>query len=163
MKKIILLALFFIFFSYERVIAEKQLITNDHSFQITNDLKPLLNILKKKGFSIRFEFPPRKDVYGLFQVKSKTIWISPISFYQGISRQTILHEATHAAQSCPDGFLKPMDLKLTISPLVKKEIQRILLKDYNSNQFLIEKEAYFLQTQKNAVELLLKALEQRCN
>ena len=153
MKKIILLFLIFIFFSNEKVTAEKQLLPNDQSFQITNDLILLLNLLKKKGFDIKFEFPPRKDVYGLFQIRSKTIWISPISFSQGISRQTILHEATHAAQSCPNGILKPLDLELTISPLLNKEIQRILLKNYKANQFLIEKEAYSLQTQKNAVEI----------
>ena len=88
---------------------------------------------------------------------SSEVRISPISFSQGISRQTILHEATHAAQSCPNGILKPLDLELTISPLLNKEIQRILLKNYKANQFLIEKEAYSLQTQKNAVEILVKS------
>ena len=163
MKIIILLHTILTIFSHLNVMAEKQLHFKDQSFHIKKDLMPLLNLLKKKGFKIKFEFPPRKDAYGLFQIKSKTIWISPLSFSQGTSRQTILHEATHAAQSCPNGLLKPMNLKLKISPFLKKEIQTILLRDYTTNQFLIEEEAYSLQTQKNAIELLLKALEERCN
>ena len=35
--------------------------------QIPNDLNPLLDLLKKKGFQIKFESPPRRGVYGLFQ------------------------------------------------------------------------------------------------
>ena len=86
-----------------------------------------------------------------------------MSFYQGIGRQTLIHEATHAAQSCPNGFLKPMNLELPISPFLSNEIQRILLTNYDSKQYLIEKEAYLLQSQKNSIDILLKALDERCN
>lgn len=145
------------------LFAKQKVFLEDISIYLSNDLIPLLNLLKKKGFDVRFEIPPRKNVYGLFQRKSKTIWISPISFYEGIGRQTILHEATHAAQSCPNGFLTPINLELTISPFLKKEIKKILLRNYDSNLYLIEKEAYFLQAQKDSVDILLKALNERCN
>ena len=164
MKRSLLLLLLLIFplLLNFKVSAEKQSVSQNESFQISKDLMPLLDLLKKKGFNIKFEIPPRKNVYGLFQLKNKTLWISPISFSEGLARQTILHEATHAAQSCPNGILTPLDLKLPISLFLKKEIQNILLKNYNSNQYLIEREAYYLQAQRNGVDLLLKAIGQRC-
>ena len=162
MNRLLLAPLLFILWLPIIVIAQQQTIFQDKSIEISDDLKPLLDLLKKKGFNIKFEIPPRKDVYGLFESKSKTLWISPISFYEGIGRQIILHEATHAAQSCPSGLLTPINLELSISPLLKKEIQFILLKSYSSKQYLIEKEAYYLQGQKNGIDILLKALDQRC-
>ena len=98
----------------------------------------------------------------MFQSKNKTIWISPITYELGIFRQTILHEATHAAQSCPYGLLNPIGLNLQISPFIRKEIQSILLRNYDGNNYLIEEEAFSLQGQKNAQELLLKVLDERC-
>lgn len=143
--------------------AEQKVFWEGIPFKLSDDLIPLLEVLKQKGFNVKFEIPPRKNVYGLFQSKSKTLWISPMTFYQGIEKQTILHEATHAAQSCPNGLLTPIDLKLPISPFLKKEIQRILLRNYDSNHYLIEKEAYYLQAQKDSINILLKVLKERCN
>ena len=162
MKRLFLLPFIFTIILDFKVIAEKRYILQNESFQNSNDLIPLLDLLKKKGFNIKFEIPPRKNVYGLFQLKTKTLWISPLSFSEGLGRQTILHEATHAAQSCPNGILTPIDLDLPVSMFLKNEVQNILLKNYNSNQFLIEREAYYLQAQRNGVNLLLKAIEQRC-
>ena len=134
----------------------------DKYLHVLDDLKPLLNLLRDKGFIVKFKNPPQKGVFGLFQSKNKTIWISPITYELGIFRQTILHEATHAAQSCPYGLLNPIGLNLPISPFIRKEIQSNLLRNYSRNNFLIEEEAFSLQGQKNAVELLLKALDERC-
>ena len=134
----------------------------DKYLHVLDDLKPLLNLLRDKGFIIKFQNPPKKEVFGLFQSKNKTIWISPITYELGIFRQTILHEATHAAQSCPYGFLTPIGWKLSISPFIKNELQAILLKSYDSSQYLIEEEAFSLQGQRNGVDLLLKALKHRC-
>ena len=145
-----------------KVIAEQQPFIDDKSIQISDDLIPLLDLLKEKGFNIKFEIPPRKGVYGLFESKNKTIWISPLSFELGIDRQTILHEAAHAAQSCPYGLPTPIGWKFSISPFIKNELQAILLKSYDSSQYLIEEEAFSLQGQRNGVDLLLKALEHRC-
>ena len=130
--------------------------------QIPNDLNPLLDLLKKKGFQIKFESPPRRGVYGLFQWKSKTLWISPISFEMGIGRQIILHEATHAAQSCPYGSFSPIGWKLPISQSIRNEVQANLLRNYVTSQYSIEEEAFYLQSQKNGVELLIEAINVRC-
>ena len=162
MKLLLLVHLIFTFLSPKIVIADQQLSVDDISIQISDELKPLLDLLKAKGFNIKFKITPRKGVYGLFQSRSKTLWVSPISFELGICRQTILHEATHAAQCCPYGSLTPIGLDLTISPFIRNEIQAILFKNYDSKQYMLEKEAFSLQGKKNGVDLLMKALDQRC-
>ena len=162
MKRFLLASTLFILFSQIELVAKQEFIKDDITFKISDDLLPLINLLKKKGFNVKFETPPIKNVYGLFNTKNKTLWISPMSFIQGIGRQIILHEATHAAQSCPNGFLKPMNLELPISPFLNNEIKRILLNNYDSNQYLIEKEAYSLQSQKDGVNILLKEINERC-
>ena len=98
----------------------KNHVLEDKYVYIFDELRPLINLLKKKGFKIKFEIPPKKDVYGLFQNKSKTLWISPITFELGIGFQTILHEATHAAQSCPNKELTPIGYEFSLSPFIKK-------------------------------------------
>ena len=101
-------------------------------------------------------------MYGLFQSKNKTLWVSPIAFELGIGRQTLLHEATHVAQSCPYGSLRPIGWQLPISPLIKREIKSLLYNRYDSKKYILEKEAFTLQGQKNAVALLLEAINERC-
>ena len=108
MKPLLLSSLIFTLFLPVKVIADQQPSIDDISIQISDDLIPLLDLLKEKGFNIKFEIPPRKGVYGLFENKNKTIWISPISFELGIGRQTILHEAAHAAQSGAYGLPTPI-------------------------------------------------------
>ena len=157
-----LAVLIFILFSPIQVISSGQYTLDDISIQISEDLIPLLDLLHNKGFKVYFQNPPKKGVYGLFNSKSKIIWISPISFELGIGRQTLLHEATHAAQSCPYGSLTPVGWELPITPFIKKEIQAILINRYPSKKYIFEKEALSLQGQKNAVSLLLKAISQRC-
>ena len=101
-------------------------------------------------------------MYGLFQSKNKTLWVSPIAFELGIGRQTLLHEATHVAQSCPYDSLTPIGWKLPVSQLIKREVQSILLIRYDNSQYINETEAFYLQGQKNAIALLLEAMKQRC-
>ncbi len=146
-----------------QIHADQQFLFNDSSsFQITEDLKPLLELLDEKGFTIKFQKPPKAGVYGLFQSEYKKIWVSPISFELGIGRQTLLHEATHAAQSCPYGYLTPIGWQLPISPLIKREIKSVLYNRYERRNYFIEKEAFTLQGQINAVALLLDAINERC-
>ena len=83
-------------------------------------------------------------------------------FELGIGRHTLLHEATHAAQSCPYGSLTLIGWELPLSPLIRNEIQVTILSEYDNKGYAIEKEAFSLQGQKNAIDLLLKALNQRC-
>ena len=163
MKRIFLPLVILLLYSPIELDSKEKNYLEDKSFQISEDLIPLLDLLREKGFNLKFEIPPRKDVYGLFDSKTKTLWISPMSFFQGIGRQTLIHEATHAVQSCPNGLLTPINLELPISPFLNNEIQRILLTNYDSKQYLIEKEAFSLQSQKNSIDILLKALKERCN
>ena len=155
-------AFLFTFFTTFKTSA-KQDVLEDTYIIILDDFKPLIDLLKVKGFKIKFKIPPKKGVYGLFQSKSKTLWVSPITFELGIARQTILHEATHAAQSCPYGKLSPVGFEFSISPFIRNEIQANLIENYDSNQYMIEKEAFSLQGSKNGLDLLLKALNERCN
>ena len=140
----------------------KNLSQKDTFIQISNELKPLLDLLKNKGFHIKYEIPPKRGAYGLFQSKEKIIWISPISFELGIGSQTILHEATHAAQSCPNGLLSPIGWTLPVNQSIKNEIQANLLRNYDINQYTIEKEAFYLQSQRNGIELLMEVIKKRC-
>ena len=162
MLRNLLAVIIFMPFSPIKVVPHGQVSLDDISIHISDDLIPLLDLLHNKGFKVHFRNPPQQGVYGLFQKKSKIIWISPISFELGIGRQTLLHEATHAAQSCPYGSLTPVGWELPITPFIKKEIQAILINRYPSKKYIFEKEALSLQGQKNAVSLLLKAIAQRC-
>lgn len=126
------------------------------------ELTPLLDALRQHGFRLRFEPPPRRGTYGLYEAGSRTLWISPISHQLGIARQTLLHEAVHAVQSCPDGVLRPIGWRLPLSPLIEREISGILTRGYQHHNRVVEQEAFALQGQANAVPLLLQAMRQRC-
>ena len=126
------------------------------------DLQPLAKALQSKGFKIVIALPPVQQSYGLFQGKNKTIWVSPITFPLGIARQTFLHEAVHAVQSCPYGKLTPVGWKFTLSPLIEREISAILIKSYHSADRILEREAFYLQGRNDATSLIMTALKQRC-
>jgi hypothetical protein len=126
------------------------------------DLQPLLAALQRHRFSVRLEPPPRRRAYGMFDPASRTIWVAPLTSELGIARQTLLHEAAHAAQSCPDGVLRPIGWRLPISPLIEREIAAITLNNYGSSTRLLEREAFAVQGRANAVALIVRALEQRC-
>ncbi len=127
------------------------------------DLNPLIQALQSKGFSVRIALPPVRGSYGLFQAKSKTLWISPLTIPLGIVRQTVLHEAVHAAQSCPSGRLTPLGWSAQLNPVVEREISGILLRSYHHGDRALEREAFMLQGQRDAVPKLVKAIQQRCS
>ena len=74
----------------------------------------------------------------------------------------MLHEATHAAQNCPDGMLRPVGWRLHLNPLIEREISAITFNNYGSHTRLLEREAFAVQGQANAVPLIVRALDQRC-
>jgi hypothetical protein len=94
------------------------------------DLQPLLAALRRHRFSVQLAPPPRRGAYGMFDQASRTIWVAPITAELGITRQALLHEAAHAAQSCPDGVLRPIGWRLPLSPLIEREISAITLNHY---------------------------------
>ena len=111
---------------------------------------------------MRFEQPPKIGVYGLFESRSRTLWVHPITFELGISRQTLLHEAVHAAQSCPKGNLTRLGIVAPVSPLIAQEISSILFSSYHVKDRVLEQEAFSLQGQTAAPSILVKLLRQRC-
>lgn len=125
------------------------------------DLQPLAQALQAHGFHVRLALPPRAAAYGQFDPRSRTLWISPLSFELGIGRQTFLHEAAHAIQSCPSGVLRPIGWTFPLDPAVERGIQAILFHDYPTNR-VVEAEAFGIQGQPDAVPRLLRALRQRC-
>lgn len=126
------------------------------------DLQPLLRELLARGFEVKLAVPPVPGVYGLFEARSRRIWVAPISFELGIARQTFLHEAVHAVQSCPGGVVAPLGWKLPLAPVVRQEIGGILTTRYHGNK-AAEQEAFALQGQPDAAPRLLAALRQRCS
>jgi len=162
MYHLILTPLILSLLSSFQILANQQSVLTEKAIKISDDLIPLVDLLLEKGFKVKFQNPPRTGVYGLFHSKSKTLWVAPISFELGIGRQTLLHEATHAAQSCPYGSLTLIGWELPLSPFIRNEIQATIFSKYDNKDYAIEKEAFSLQGQKNAIDLLLKALNQRC-
>ena len=64
--------LIFTFWSPLQIHADQQLLLDDRSsFKITEELDQLLELLSEKGFTVKFQQPPQKRVYGLFQIKKK--------------------------------------------------------------------------------------------
>ncbi len=125
------------------------------------DLQPLVRELQRYGFRLQISAPPVRGAYGLFEAGSRRIWIAPISFELGIARQTFLHEAVHAVQSCPTGQLTPIGWTLPVQPVVRQEIAGLLTTRYHHHR-VAEQEAFYLQGQPDAVPRLMQALRRRC-
>jgi hypothetical protein len=125
------------------------------------DLLPLVRVLQRHGFEVKLAVPPVRGVYGLYQSRQRRIWVAPITFELGIARQTFLHEAVHAVQSCPNGVMAPVGWQLPLAPVVRRQIGGILTTAYHGNK-VAEQEAFALQGQPDAVPRLLAALRQRC-
>jgi hypothetical protein len=126
------------------------------------DVQPLLRSLQEHGFVVRIALPPKPGTYGEFVPRSRSLWISPLSFELGIGRQTFLHEAVHAAQSCPAGVVRPIGWILRVQPEVDRGIRVNLLHGYAHPDWVVEQEAFALQGQPDAVPRLQRALQQRC-
>lgn len=127
------------------------------------DLQPLARELRRHGFTVLLQPPPQRGAYGQFDPRSGRLWVAPIAFELGIGRQTFLHEAVHAVQSCPTGRLTPIGWKLALAPVVQQEIGGILTRGYHPNQMLLEREAFAMQGQADAPIRVLAALRVRCH
>ena len=125
------------------------------------DVQPLVKALQHHGFRVQVALPPQPGAYGQFEPRSRTLWVSPLSLELGIGRQTFLHEAVHAVQSCPNGVVSPIGWSLPLDPAVERGINVTLYHGYPTNK-AVEREAFALQGQSDAVPLLLEALRRRC-
>ena len=119
----------------------------------------LHRVLENYGFEVRFELPPRRGAYGLLKHDSKTIWINPVVFELKIAQPTLIHEAVHAAQSCAgEETLKTLGLTIPPPMMTKPFFFR-----YHSYRRELEAEAYTVQVQSNATDLVLELLDLHCS
>ena len=81
----------------------------------------------------------------------------------GITRAVLLHEAVHAAQSCPNGALSLIGVQRKVDPAVVSRIRYLLHNHYKSNNTALEQEAFVIQSQPDAEQLIITALNQRCS
>lgn len=126
------------------------------------DLSRLRTALQHAGFKVEFRHPSIKTAYGLFEGKTRTLLISPLAFELGIGRQVFVHEAVHAAQSCPSGVLSPIGWRHSLPVVVEREISGILYNTYHHKNKALEREAFMVQGQPQGAELVIQALQQRC-
>jgi hypothetical protein len=125
------------------------------------DLTALQQALIRHGFQSEVRQPPGK-AYGRFLPASKRLEISPLVRDLGITRPVLLHEAVHAAQSCPSGTLSLLGIKRQASPVVESRIRYLLSHHYPQAHGSLEQEAFRLQSQPDAEALIIAALNQRC-
>jgi len=126
------------------------------------DLVPLVKALQNAGYQVRFEKPPIQGAYGATNARKKIIWVAPITVDLGIARQTLIHEAVHGAQGCPKGKLQPIGWKTDMVNSVDREVAGILYRNYAHAKFDVEREAFAMQGNPRAIELISMALKQRC-
>ena len=79
-----------------------------------------------------------------------------------IFRTTFLHEAVHAAQTCRTGSLQPIGWMPDVDEAVKIAIESILYRNYESEKFDIEREAFLMQGQPDAVPKIRRELKEHC-
>jgi hypothetical protein len=126
------------------------------------DLVGLLLALRNYGVKVHFAPPPAGGVYGLYRPSTRELWVAPVTQDLGIFRQVLLHEAVHAAQSCPHGVPSPLGFKTKLSPHVEPAIRWQLRSGYTAGSTGIEQEAFALQARDDAVPLLIQSLKRRC-
>ena len=126
------------------------------------DLEQLQRSLLRHGFTIDVRNPPGQ-AYGRFISAEKRLEISPLVQELGITRPVLLHEAVHAAQSCPHGSLTLIGVQRSVDPAVASRIRYLLSNHYKPNSAAVEQEAFVIQSQPDAEQLIITALDQRCS
>ena len=135
---------------------------NNQAKQFPQNLIPLVQILREAGYKVNFSKPPIPGAYGATNARKKKIWIAPISVDMGIARQTLIHEAVHAAQGCPNGKYEPIGWNVSIPKNVETTIKQILYQKYARKDYAVEKEAFYMQNHPEAFNKISAALKQRC-
>ena len=129
---------------------------------LSDDLNSLRKSLSEAGYEVRLQKPPMEGAYGLVNKKSKTIWIAPIAQELGVFRTTFIHESVHAVQACKTGEFEPIGWNLEVDEAVRLSIESILYRKYPSNKFDIEREAFLMQSQPDAITRIQKVLKEHC-
>ena len=125
------------------------------------DLEQLQRSLLRHGFTIDVRQPPGR-AYGRFIPAERRLEISPLVHDLGITRTVLLHEAVHAAQSCPSGKLTLIGIQRRADPAVESRIRYLLSNHYLQEHLSLEQEAFLVQGQDDAEALVVKALDERC-
>jgi len=135
---------------------------NNQAKQLPQNLIPIVQVLKDAGYQVYFSKPPISGAYGATNAREKKIWLAPISVDMGIARQTLIHEAVHAAQGCPNGSYEPIGWNVSIPKNIEITIKQILYQKYARKDYAIEKEAFYMQSHPQAFKKISEALKQRC-
>ena len=122
-------------------------------------MERILQTLKQYNFKVSFSRPPNAKAYGSMQPSTKRIWIHPITYQLGIAKQTLIHEAMHAAQSCqsPGTEVEPIGIKYPISPLARRHFLR-----YHNFRRHVEAEALTVQGLPEGADYVIELLHQHC-
>lgn len=131
--------------------------------KIPASFTPLVRALRQAGYQFRFETPPIAGAYGATDSRKKIVWVAPISVDMGIARQTLIHEAVHAAQACPTGQYELIGWSITLPNAVDRSIEGILYRSYSRKRFPVEREAFFMQSHPKAFPMIIAALNDRCS
>ncbi len=129
---------------------------------LAEDLNSLRKSLSEAGYEVKIQKPPMEGAYGLVNKKLKIIWIAPIAKEMGLFRTTFIHESVHAAQACKTGEFEPIGWNLEVDEAVRVSIESILYRRYPSNKFDIEREAFLMQGQPDAITRIQKVLKENC-
>ena len=129
---------------------------------MAGELKQLQLTLQRHGFKVERRSPTKSSAYGQFNAADKTLLVSPLADALGISRAVLLHEAVHAAQSCPTGKPSLLGVKRRTDPAVGSQIRYILGHHYKQANIALEQEAFLIQGQPDAEQIIIEALNRRC-
>ena len=129
---------------------------------MAGDLKQLQLTLQRHGFKVERRSPTKSSAYGQFNAANKTLLVSPLADALGISGAVLLHEAVHAAQSCPSGTLSLLGVNRKTDPAVDSQIRYILRHHYKQGNIALEEEAFVIQGQPDAEQIIIEALNRRC-
>ena len=121
----------------------------------------LQQALLRHGFRIEVRQLPGR-AYGRFVPTQKLLEISPVVHELGIAQRVLLHEAVHAAQSCPNGKLRLIGIQRRADPAAESRIRYLLSNHYRQEHMALEQEAFLIQGQEDAEALVVKALKERC-
>lgn len=128
------------------------------NYRIDKEFSRLKQTIEGYGFRLVLEPPPRRNTYGLFEVKTKTIWVNPVVFSLGNAQATLVHEAVHAAQYCANGHpLYPLGISIS-----KNRQLRPFYTRYRGIRRQLEAEAYTIQIHPKKVSQAIALLHQHC-
>lgn len=123
------------------------------------DMSRIVATLRQYDFEVNFSRPPHPTAYGLIKPATKQLWIHPITQKLGIAKQTLIHEAVHAAQVCRSRDpVMPLGIDVPISPQARRHFLR-----YHNFRRHVEAEALTVQGLPNGTDYVIQLLQQHCS